>query len=337
MIIVLKKNPKIEEVKKLESYAEGLKLGVLHIKGEETAMIGLTGDTSSVDFDHLNIFDCVERIIRIQEPYKKANRKMHPEDTIINVGGVEIGGNKLAIMAGPCSIESEEQMLAVAQGVKAGGANILRGGAFKPRTSPYSFQGMGKDGLELLKAAGRKTGMPIVSEIMSCDQLHKHADEIDIIQIGTRNMQNFELLKEVGKIRKPVLLKRGMCATYEEFIMSAEYIMAGGNEKVILCERGVRSFESYTRNCLDLGAIPVLKRMSHLPIIVDPSHATGLWWMVEPMSKAAIAVGADGLMIEVHNDPAHAKCDGQQSLTPEIFGNLVNKLRVIAEAEGKKI
>lgn len=337
MIIVLKKNPKAEEVNKLESYISSLKLEVQHIKGEETSMIGLAGDTSAVDLDHLEIFDCVDRVLRVQEPYKKANRKMHPENTVIKVGDVEIGGDKLAIMAGPCSIESEEQMLAVAQGVKAGGANILRGGAFKPRTSPYSFQGMGADGLELLKAAGRKTGMPIVSEIMSVQQLHKHWEEIDIIQIGTRNMQNFELLKEVGKIRKPVLLKRGMCATFEEFLMSAEYIMAGGNEEVILCERGVRTFETYTRNCLDLSAIPVLKKLSHLPVIVDPSHATGVWWMVEPMSKAAVAVGADGLMIEVHNDPAHAKCDGQQSLTPDVFGNLVDKLRVLAEVEGKTI
>jgi 3-deoxy-7-phosphoheptulonate synthase len=256
---------------------------------------------------------------------------------VIDVKGLKIGSRQIALMAGPCSIESEEQMLSVAKDVKMYGANVLRGGAFKPRTSPYSFQGMGQDGLELLKAAGRKAGLPIISEIMSAEQLHKHGDELDIIQIGTRNMQNFELLKELGYCRKPVLLKRGFSATVEEFLMSAEYIMAGGNNDVILCERGVRTFETYTRNCLDLGVIPVLKRLSHLPVVVDPSHATGIWWMVEPMSKAAIAAGADGLIIEVHNNPAKAKCDGQQSLTPEAFANLVSKLKAIAEIEGRTL
>ncbi len=337
MIIVLKQHAPDEKVKAFCNELQTMGYQINDSMGSDTHILGLIGDTKALSESWVLANPVVEPCRRVSEPYKKANRKMHPEDTIIKVGDVEIGGNRLAIMAGPCSIESEEQMLAVAQGVKAGGANILRGGAFKPRTSPYSFQGMGGNGLELLKAAGRKTGLPIISEIMSVEQLHKYGDELDIIQIGTRNMQNFELLKEVGHCRKPVLLKRGMCATFEEFLMSAEYIMAGGNEQVILCERGIRTFETYTRNCLDLSAVPVLKRLSHLPIIVDPSHATGVWWMVEPMSKAAVAVGADGLMIEVHNDPAHAKCDGQQSLTPDVFGNLVEKLRALAKVEGKTI
>jgi 3-deoxy-7-phosphoheptulonate synthase len=337
MIIILKQNPKPAEVANLEGYITGLNLQVQHIKGIDTAMIGLAGDTSVIDIGNLEAYECVDRVMKISEPYKKANRKFHPENTIIDVKGLKIGGEQLAIMAGPCSIESEEQMLSIAQDVKAYGANMLRGGAFKPRTSPYAFQGMGKEGLELLKAAGRKASLPIISEIMSTDQLNKHGDELDIIQIGARNMQNFELLKEVGQSKVPVLLKRGFSATIEEFLMSAEYIMAGGNNNVILCERGVRTFETYTRNCLDLGAIPVLKKLSHLPVIVDPSHATGIWWMVEPMSKAAIAAGADGLIIEVHNNPAKAKCDGQQSLTPEAFANLVVKLKAIAEIEGRRI
>jgi 3-deoxy-7-phosphoheptulonate synthase len=337
MIIILKQNPKQAEVANLESYITGLKLQVQHIKGIDTQMIGLAGDTSVIDIGNLEAYDCVDRVMKISEPYKKANRKFHPENTIIDIKGLKIGGEQLAIMAGPCSIESEEQMLSIAKDVKAYGANMIRGGAFKPRTSPYAFQGMGKDGLELLKIAGRKTGLPIISEIMSVEQLHKHGDELDIIQIGARNMQNFELLKEVGQCRTPILLKRGFSSTIEEFLMSAEYIMAGGNNNIILCERGIRTFETYTRNCLDLGAIPILKKLSHLPVVVDPSHATGIWWMVEPMSKAAIAAGADGLIIEVHNNPAKAKCDGQQSLTPEAFANLITKLKAIAEIEGRRI
>ena len=335
MMIILTHNPREEQLKRLEAYIKGFNLQIQKIQGEDTTMLGLAGNTAVLDLGNLEAFECVDRVVRIQEPYKKANRKFHPEDTVIDVKGVKIGGKELAIIAGPCSIESEEQMLSVAQSVKSYGANILRGGAFKPRTSPYAFQGMGKEGLDLLQAAGRKANLPIITEIMSVEQLHKHANDVDIIQIGARNMQNFELLKEVGKCRTPVLLKRGFSNTIEEFLMSAEYIMAGGNEQVILCERGIRTFEKYTRNCLDLSAIPVLKRLSHLPVIVDPSHATGLWWMVEPMSKAAIAAGADGLIIEVHNDPAHAKCDGQQSLTPEAFASLVPKLRAIAEIEGR--
>jgi 3-deoxy-7-phosphoheptulonate synthase len=337
MIIILKQNPKSEEVIGLERYIKMLGLQVQHIKGVDTAMMGLAGDTSVIDIGNLEAYECVDRVMKISEPYKKANRKFHPENTIIDVKGLKIGGEQLAIMAGPCSIESEEQMLSVARDVKAYGANMLRGGAFKPRTSPYAFQGMGEEGLELLKAAGRKAGLPIISEIMSIEQLQKYGNELDVIQIGARNMQNFELLKEVGQSRVPILLKRGFSATIEEFLMSAEYIMAGGNNHVILCERGIRTFETYTRNCLDLGAIPVLKRLSHLPVVVDPSHATGIWWMVEPMSKAAIAAGADGLIIEVHNNPAKAKCDGQQSLTPDAFANLVVKLKAIAEIEGRRI
>ena len=337
MMIILRPNPKSAEVAQLEAYIKSMNLQAQHIKGEGTAMIGLAGDTSVIDMGNLETFECVDRVMRVQEPYKKSNRKFHPANTIIDVNGLKIGSKQLAIMAGPCSIESEEQMLSIAQDVKAYGANMLRGGAFKPRTSPYAFQGMGQDGLELMKSASRKTGLPIISEIMSTEQLHKHGEELDIIQIGTRNMQNFELLKELGHIKTPILLKRGFSATVEEFLMSAEYIMAGGNENVILCERGVRTFETYTRNCLDLGIIPVLKRLSHLPVIVDPSHATGIWWMVEPMSKAAIAAGADGLIIEVHNNPAKAKCDGQQSLTPDAFANLIGKLKKIAEIEGRYI
>ena len=337
MMIILRPNPKPADIASLEAYIKSMNLQVQNIKGADTEMIGLAGDTSVLDMGSIETFECVDRVMRVQEPYKKANRKFHPENTVIDVKGLKIGSEQLAIMAGPCSIESEEQMLSIAQDVKAYGANMLRGGAFKPRTSPYAFQGMGQDGLELMKSASRKTGLPIISEIMSVEQLHKHGEELDIIQIGTRNMQNFELLKELGQIRKPILLKRGFSATVEEFLMSAEYIMAGGNENVILCERGVRTFETYTRNCLDLGVIPVLKRLSHLPVIVDPSHATGIWWMVEPMSKAAIAAGADGLIIEVHNNPAKAKCDGQQSLTPDAFAALVGKLKKIAEIEGRHI
>lgn len=257
--------------------------------------------------------------------------------SIINVGGDTIGGKKLAIIAGPCSVESEEQIVNIAERVKTSGATFLRGGAFKPRTSPYSFQGLGEDGLELLKIARDKTGLPIVTEIMSTDHLEKFIDDVDIIQIGARNMQNYHLLKEVGRTKKPILLKRGMAATIEEFLMAAEYIMSEGNENIILCERGIRTFEKYTRNTLDLSIIPIIKRLSHLPVIVDPSHATGLWWLVEPLSKAAIAAGADGLIIEVHNDPSNAKCDGEQSITPNRFQNLMESLKLIANIENRAL
>lgn len=265
----------------------------------------------------------------------KANRISHPIDSIISVGKNTIGSNKITIIAGPCSVESEEQIVNIAESVKSSGATFLRGGAFKPRTSPYSFQGLGEDGLELLKIAREKTGLPIVTELMSLEYLDRFIDDVDIIQIGARNMQNYPLLKEVGRTKKPILLKRGISATIEEFLMAAEYVMSEGNENIILCERGIRTFERYTRNTLDLSAIPVLKKLSHLPVIVDPSHASGLWWLVEPLSKAAIAVGADGLIIEVHNDPANAKCDGEQSITPKRFNKLMESLRVIANIENK--
>ena len=264
--------------------------------------------------------------MRVQEPYKKANRKFHPEDSVVDVQGVKIGGGHFAVIAGPCSVESAEQVTSIARDVKASGAAMLRGGAFKPRTSPYSFQGMGESGLDLLLEAKAATGLPIVSEIMAPRYAELFEEKVDLVQIGARNMQNFDLLKEVGKLSKPVLLKRGLANTYEEWIMSAEYIMAAGNENVILCERGVRTFETYTRNTLDLSAIPAIRQMSHLPIIVDPSHAAGMYWMVEPLALAATAIGADGLIVEVHNDPAHAKCDGQQSLTPEKFDTLMKKV-----------
>jgi 3-deoxy-7-phosphoheptulonate synthase len=267
----------------------------------------------------------VESVKRIQEPYKNANRKFHPDDTVVKVGNTQIGGGNLTIMAGPCSVETEEQVLITARAVKASGATMLRGGAFKPRTSPYAFQGLGARGLELLKIARQETGLPIVSEIMDISQLELFQD-IDVIQVGARNMQNFDLLKVLGRQERPVMIKRGLSATYEELLMSAEYVMAGGNKNVILCERGIRTFETLTRNTLDLAAVPLLHRLTHLPIIVDPSHATGKSWLVDPLSKAAVAGGADGLLIEVHNDPEHALCDGPQSLKPEVFDKLAKKL-----------
>ena len=279
----------------------------------------------------------MEKVIRVKEPYKKANRLFHPENTQIQVSEKVIGADKLTVMAGPCSVESEEQIVGIAQAVKKSGAGFLRGGAFKPRSSPYSFQGLKEEGLELLKVAREVTGLPIVSEIMSVSMLDRFVAEVDVIQVGARNMQNFDLLKAVGQTNKPILLKRGMSATIEEFLMSAEYIMSEGNEKVILCERGIRTFETYTRNTLDLSAVLALKRMSHLPVLVDPSHAAGLSWMVESLSKAAIAVGADGVIIEVHNDPDNAKCDGPQSITPARFESLMQSLRAIAQCENRVV
>lgn len=276
--------------------------------------------------------------MHVGEPYKLANRAFHPEDSVIDVAGVKIGGNHLAMIAGPCSVESEEQVIEIAKAAKAAGANLLRGGAFKPRTSPYAFQGMGSEGLDILVAAKKATGLPIVSELMSAEYIEEFNEKVDLVQIGARNMQNFTLLKEVGKrCTKPILLKRGLSSTYEEWIMSAEYIMASGNPNVILCERGVRTFESYTRNTLDLQAIPVIKKLTHLPIIIDPSHAGGKWWLVEPMAKAAVAAGCDGLMIEVHNNPECAMCDGPQSLKPKKYTELLQQLKGIAEIVGKKI
>lgn len=336
MMLVLRRGTKQEDIEKLARHIEANGADVQYINGDQV-MLGLSGDTSNIDPDALSRFEEVEHIIKVKEPYKRANRKFHREDTVIDAGGVQIGGNKIAVIAGPCSVESEVQLLNIARQVKRAGASLLRGGAFKPRSSPYAFQGLGLDGLELLKIASRKTGLPIVSEIMSTENIKIFADEVDIIQVGARNMQNFVLLKELSMLSKPILLKRGLSATIEELLMAAEYIMAGGNPNVILCERGIRTFETYTRNTLDLSAVPVLKRESHLPVIVDPSHGTGMWWLVEPMSKAAIAAGADGLIIEVHNDPPHAKCDGQQSLTPQSFALLMEKLRALAEVEGRSI
>ena len=326
MVVVMKPGTQQQEIQALaHSFEEmGLQVGITN--GVGCSILGLVGDTTAVDMDKISINPHVERVMRVQEPYKKANRKFHPEDSVVDVQGVKIGGGHFAVIAGPCSVESAEQVTSIARDVKASGAAMLRGGAFKPRTSPYSFQGMGESGLDLLLEAKEATGLPIVSEIMAPRYAELFEEKVDLVQVGARNMQNFDLLKEVGKLSKPVLLKRGLANTYEEWIMSAEYIMAAGNENVILCERGVRTFETYTRNTLDLSAIPAIRQMSHLPIIVDPSHAAGMYWMVEPLDLAATAIGADGLIVEVHNDPAHAKCDGQQSLTPEKFDTLMKKV-----------
>lgn len=337
MIVVVNRDANKNEVEKLKNKLGSLGCEIHESLGDDRHVFGLVGDTSKIDPGLIKSNRVVDKLIFVQEPYKKANRIFHRENSIIGVGNESVGGKKIAIMAGPCSIESQEQILEIAKSVKKSGATFLRGGAFKPRTSPYSFQGMGEEGLELLKYAREKTGLPIVTELMSVEYLDRFVDDVDIIQIGARNMQNFDLLKEVGKTDKPVLLKRGMSATIKELLMSAEYIMSGGNENVILCERGIRTFEDYTRNTLDLSAIPVIKKLSHLPIIVDPSHASGMWWLVEPLAKAAVAVGADGLMVEVHNDPDNAKCDGEQSITPGRFDGLVKTLRRLAEIEGREI
>ena len=301
----------------------------IHVsKGSRHTLLGLVGDTSNVDIDLLKSLDVVDTVKRIQEPYKNANRKFHEDDTIVDVGGVKIGGGNFQIIAGPCSVESREQIIAVAKAVKASGATLLRGGAFKPRTSPYAFQGLHAEGIELLKEARRVTGLPIVTEIMDGSHLPLFED-VDVIQVGARNMQNFELLKELGTLKKPILLKRGLASTLQELLMSAEYILAGGNPNVILCERGIRTFETATRNTVDISAVPVLRQLTHLPVIVDPSHGTGSAALVKPMAFAATAAGADGLMIEVHNDPQHALCDGAQSLTPEAFDEVARGVRSI--------
>ena len=328
MVVLLKKNPDKTQLDSLTQWLQGLGVDAHISVGAHQTIVGLVGDTSKVDINVIRALDIVEDVKRIQEPFKNANRKFHPEDTVIEAGGVKIGGGHFAVMAGPCSVESEEQICAVAQAVKASGATILRGGAFKPRTSPYAFQGLHGDGVKLLLKAKELTGLPLVSEIMDASHIPLF-ENVDIIQVGARNMQNFELLKQLGKLRKPVLLKRGLANTLQELLMSAEYVMAGGNDQVILCERGIRTFETYTRNTLDLSAIPVLHSLSHLPVIVDPSHATGSAKLVQPMALAASAAGADGLIIEVHNDPAHALCDGPQSLTPEAFDGLMKKVEAI--------
>ena len=337
MVVVMKPGTAKQDIDALVEKLKKMNLDVGITNGVGCTILGLVGDTTAVDMDKISINPHVERVMRVQEPYKKANRKFHPEDTVVTVGSAKIGGGSFSVIAGPCSVESGEQICAVAEGVKRSGAALLRGGAFKPRTSPYSFQGMGTAGLELLLEAKKKTGLPIVTEIMDPRMAELFEEEVDVVQVGARNMQNFELLKEVGKMSKPILLKRGLSNTYEEWIMSAEYIMAAGNENVILCERGVRTFETYTRNTLDVSAIPAVKQMSHLPVIVDPSHAAGMYWMVEPLALAAVAAGADGLIIEVHNDPAHAKCDGQQSLTPQKFDALMHKVSAMVDLVGKTL
>lgn len=328
MIVILKPNPNQEQVENFIAWLREKGVVVHTSVGASRTILGLVGDTSALDADLIGALDIVEDVKRVQEPYKNANRKFHPEDTVVSAGSAQIGGGTLTVMAGPCSVESEDQVVSIAKAVKAAGATMLRGGAFKPRTSPYSFQGLGAEGLAYLKSAREETGLPIVSELMDASQLPLFAD-VDVIQVGARNMQNFDLLKTLGRQEKPVLLKRGLSATYEEWLMSAEYIMAGGNPNVILCERGIRTFESYTRNTLDLAAIPVLRRLTHLPIIVDPSHATGKSWLVDPLSRGAVAAGCDGLLIEVHNDPAHALCDGSQSLKPDAFEKLMGKLTAL--------
>ena len=318
MVVILKNNPDEKQLGNLISWLKSMNIDVHMSKGSMQTILGLIGDTSQVDIELIKSLDIVEQVKRIQEPYKNANRKFHPDNTIVTVGNASFGDGSCPIIAGPCSVESEEQIISVAKSVKASGAKLLRGGAFKPRTSPYDFQGLHGTGINFLLEAKRETGLPIVTEVMDLSQLPLFED-VDVIQIGARNMQNFELLKEVGKYKKPVLLKRGLANTLKELLMSAEYITAGGNEQIILCERGIRTFETATRNTLDLSAIPMLKSMTHFPIIVDPSHASGIAKLVKPMSLAAAACGADGLIIEVHNDPAHALCDGAQSLNPQAF------------------
>jgi len=337
MILVINKNSTKEEVEKVKEIIKSKGCTEHESIGLNYHIIGVVGDTSIIDEGTFQRSEAVDKVLHIQEPYKKSNRLFHPANTKVKVGNELVGGKKLSIIAGPCSVESEEQILSVAKSVKKSGARFLRGGAFKPRTSPYSFQGLELDGLELLKKAKEKTGLPIVSEIMSTDLIDEFVENVDVIQVGARNMQNFDLLKELGKTRKPILLKRGMSATIEELLMSAEYIMSGGNENVILCERGIRTFEKYTRNTLDLSAIPAIKKLSHLPVIVDPSHSTGFWWMVEPLTKAAIVAGADGMIIEVHNDPKNALCDGNQSVKPERFEELMKKVKTLAEIEGREL
>lgn len=332
MVVVLKPGTPAQEVAKLKVILEQLDVLVTLIKGGQQDVFALVGDTTKIDLDAVRANSYVEKILRIQQPYKLASRTFHPEDTVVKIGNCQIGGGNIAVIAGPCSIESQQQILETAKSVKSYGAKILRGGAYKPRTSPYSFQGLGEEGLDMLVRAREVTGLPIVTEVMCVETFDIVEANVDLIQIGARNMQNFPLLKRAGKSSKPILLKRGLSATLEEFLMSAEYIMAGGNPNVILCERGIRSFDNYTRNTLDLSLIPAVKELSHLPIIVDPSHACGKWSMVEPLAKAAIAVGADGLIIEVHPNPEEALCDGGQSLKPEKFGRLMSAVEKIYAA-----
>lgn len=331
MVVLLKKNADEKQLENLVAWLASLGIDVHKSEGEYETVLGLIGDTSKVDIDFIQSLGIVENVTRISEPYKNANRKFHPEDSVVEVAGHKIGGGHFQIIAGPCSVESEEQIISIAREVAAAGATMLRGGAFKPRTSPYAFQGLRAEGLELLLKAKKETGMPIVTEIMDLSHIDLFAD-VDLIQVGARNMQNFELLKELGHSDKPILLKRGLASTMQELLMSAEYIMAGGNENVILCERGIRTFETYTRNTMDVSAIPLFHEKTHLPIIGDPSHAAGISRMVEPLSLACTAAGADGLMIEVHNDPAHALCDGPQALRPDAFAKVVEKVKKVRTA-----
>jgi len=340
MIIALKPGVSQDDIKKLASDLEQLGVKIDYSQGSSQTVLGLVGDTTVINDEALKANSIVEKVIRVQEPYKRANRAFHPQDTVLDfqVGEnkARIGGGTFGVIAGPCSVESREQLIAVAKEVKKAGAAFLRGGAFKPRTSPYSFQGMGPIGLDLLLEAKKECKLPIVTELMEISQLELFED-VDLIQVGARNMQNFNLLKELGRCQKPVLLKRGMASTMTELLMAAEYVMAGGNSKIVLCERGIRGFDNFTRNILDLAIIPALKKKTHLPVIVDPSHATGISWMVPAMSKAALAAGADGIIVEVHNDPEHALCDGEQSLTPQSFAGLMDTLAKYAAIEGKVI
>ncbi len=330
MIAVLKPGTNETQKNSLVKWLEGQNVEVHISEGQDYTVLGLVGDTANIDMDLIASLEMVSSVKRVSEPFKQCNRKFHPEDSVIDVSGVKIGGGSFAVMAGPCSVESREQIIEIAKSVKASGASLLRGGAFKPRTSPYDFQGMRAEGIELLLEAKKETGLPIVTEIMNANHLPLF-EEVDMIQVGARNMQNFELLKELGKTQKPILLKRGLANTIKEFLMSAEYIMSEGNTNIVLCERGVRTFETYTRNTLDLSAVPVLRELTHLPVIIDPSHATGAAKYVKPMAMAAAACGADGLMIEVHNDPMHALCDGAQSITPEAFAEIAKKVNDIRE------
>lgn len=337
MIITLKKDAPQAEIDKLVKRFENMDLQVTMIQGANYNVFGLVGDTSKVDEKNVQANPIVTNVQRVAQPYKLANRMFHPEDTIVNVDGIRIGGKKIVLIAGPCSVESEEQIVRIAEEIKECGADMLRGGAYKPRTSPYAFQGLGTEGIMDLVSAREKTGLPIVSELMSADKIDEFIENVDIIQIGARNMQNFDLLKAVGRTNKPVLLKRGLCNTIEEWIMAAEYIMAEGNMNVIFCERGIRTFETYTRNTLDLAVIPIIKERTHLPIIIDPSHAAGDYKLIESLSLAAIAAGADGLIIEVHDDPENAWSDGAQSLKPERFKDLVAKGKAIAHVVGRSL
>jgi 3-deoxy-7-phosphoheptulonate synthase len=331
MVVILKQKTDKAQLNNLLNWLHGMGLETHLSEGKQQTIVGLVGDTTRVDMDLIRALEIVEDVRRIQEPYKNANRKFHPADTVVDVGGVKIGGGHFQIIAGPCSVESKEQIVEVAKRVRDAGAGLLRGGAFKPRTSPYAFQGLHEKGIDLLLEAKAATGLPIVTELMDASHIPLFKD-VDVIQVGARNMQNFELLKELGLLRKPILLKRGLANTLQELLMSAEYIMAGGNEQVILCERGIRTFETATRNTLDISAVPVLKSLTHLPIVVDPSHATGISRFVEPLAMASVACGADGLMIEVHNDPEHALSDGLQSLTPDAFDRLVPRVMAVRAA-----